>query len=110
LGPKGQVTGSYFSLTSQESAELTEINLLETDSNKAWMRIDEIDNAKLDSSRRNIQIMLDFKGSMGNDEDMFSVSIDRKSGFATINYKYVTDCGDGRVGSGGNQDFICTAK
>ncbi len=100
LDKAGNVSGTYQgNYSSHKETDLT--------GRSSFMAINHTPVAKVNLVGE-VEIVLDFQGSMGSDEDIFTLRIQPRSGKARLDHKFMTDCGDGQWQRGPSMDYVCT--
>ena len=104
INQKSEVGGSY----KAQNYGNKELEIL-GQANDSWMSIDGTPVARK-SNRGQTVIDLKFNGRMGGDMDHYTLVVDLKTGEATLDMKYQTDCGDGRWHKEATQRFHCQVR
>jgi hypothetical protein len=103
IDAQGKVSGRYMSSENEESRSAP----VSLDDQSVWMTADPVQASLSDGK---IKMVFDFHGHMGNDEDIYTLLVDPKSGAATMKVRYMADCGDGRYHNSPSEEYTCTAE
>jgi hypothetical protein len=100
LDKAGNVSGTYQgNYSSHKETDLT--------GRSGFMSINHTPVAKVNLVGE-VEIVMDFQGTMGSDEDIFTLRIQPRTGKAKLDHKFTTDCGDGQWQKSPSMDYVCT--